>query len=60
MRMPPYPSHRGFDIGPFKRGHGSRDTRYGLPEEVAFCRSCVIFSERPNSTVEYVHTRHAG
>jgi N-acetyl sugar amidotransferase len=30
--------------------------RYGLPREVAFCRSCVISNQRPNSTVEYTHT----
>jgi len=26
---------------------------YGLPEEIAYCRSCVISNQRPNSTVEF-------
>ena len=30
---------------------------YGLPREVRFCRSCVISNQRPNSAVEYKHTR---
>lgn len=29
---------------------------YGLPETVAFCRSCVISNQRPNSAVEFKHT----
>ena len=30
---------------------------YGLPLDVAFCNSCVISNQRPNSTVEYKHTK---
>ena len=30
--------------------------RYGLPEKVEFCSSCVISNQRPNSTVELKHT----
>src|SRR3954471_16719020 len=30
---------------------------YGLPQEVVFCRKCVISNQRPNSAVEYQHTR---
>ena len=26
---------------------------YGLPEEVKFCKKCVISNQRPNSTVEF-------
>lgn len=33
------------------------ETKYGLPQEVRFCRSCVISNQRPNSAVEYSHTR---
>lgn len=33
------------------------ETKYGLPQEVRFCRLCVISNQRPNSTVEYSHTR---
>ena len=27
--------------------------RYGLPQEVKFCRRCVVSNQRPNSTVEF-------
>jgi N-acetyl sugar amidotransferase len=30
---------------------------YGLPAEVKFCTRCVISNQRPNSAVEYQHTR---
>jgi N-acetyl sugar amidotransferase len=30
---------------------------YGLPREVRFCRRCVISNQRPNSAVEFQHTR---
>ena len=31
--------------------------KYGLPREVKFCKRCVISNQRPNSAVEYKHTR---
>jgi N-acetyl sugar amidotransferase len=31
-------------------------TLYGLPEEVAFCKLCVISNQRPNSCAEASHT----
>ena len=30
---------------------------YGLPREVKFCKRCVISNQRPNSDVEFKHTR---
>jgi N-acetyl sugar amidotransferase len=30
---------------------------YGLPKHVRFCRKCVISNQRPNSAVEFTHTR---
>jgi N-acetyl sugar amidotransferase len=30
---------------------------FGLPEEVVFCRSCVISNQRPSSTVEFKHSK---
>lgn len=32
-------------------------TMYGLPRDVAFCKRCVISNQRPNSAVEYTHTK---
>ena len=30
---------------------------YGLPNNVEFCKTCVISNQRPNSTIEQKHTR---
>lgn len=30
---------------------------FGLPEEVLFCKRCVISNQRPSSTVEFKHTK---
>jgi N-acetyl sugar amidotransferase len=32
---------------------------YGLPKEVVYCKKCVISNQRPNSAVEYSHTKHS-
>lgn len=33
--------------------------KYGLPPEVKFCTCCVISNQRPNSAVEYSHTKES-
>lgn len=33
------------------------DAFFGLPNQVRFCRSCVISNQRPSSTVEFKHNR---
>jgi N-acetyl sugar amidotransferase len=33
------------------------EAKYGLPTEVKFCTKCVISNQRPNSAVEYEHTK---
>ena len=45
------------DMAHFDQKSGPRDTKYGLPEEVKFCTKCVISNQRPNSAVEYAHTK---
>ena len=32
------------------------ETYFGLPEEVKFCKKCVISNQRPSSAVEFKHT----
>ena len=32
---------------------------YGLPNTVHYCKSCVISNQRPNSSVEFAHTRES-
>lgn len=34
-------------------------TLFGLPEEVAFCKKCVISNQRPNSAIEYQHNNES-
>ncbi|OGM98922.1 MAG: LPS biosynthesis protein [Candidatus Yanofskybacteria bacterium RIFCSPLOWO2_01_FULL_41_34] len=34
-------------------------TLFGLPSEVRFCKRCVISNQRPNSVVEYSHTKES-
>ncbi len=50
-----YPS--AIDLVPFARENPSPPALYGLPSKVVFCRKCVISNQRPNSAVEYEHTR---
>ena len=33
------------------------EVKYGLPREVKFCSRCVISNQRPNSAVEFKHTK---
>ncbi len=33
------------------------ETKFGLPLEVKYCKRCVISNQRPNSAVEYKHTK---
>lgn len=32
------------------------EAKYGLPEEVIFCKRCVMSNQRPSSAVEFMHT----
>jgi N-acetyl sugar amidotransferase len=35
------------------------ETLYGLPEEVIYCKRCVMSNQRPASTVEFKHTKES-
>lgn len=54
MNKIPYPSPVDSDL--YRKGEPNPDVYYGLPRKVAFCKSCVISNQRPNSAVEYQHT----
>ena len=45
------------DMAKFAKDATKLETLYGLPSDVCYCRSCVISNQRPNSAVEYQHTR---
>jgi len=44
------------DLKLFSGNIKTSETKYGLPQEVKFCKSCVISNQRPNSAVEFTHT----
>lgn len=45
------------DLSQFKINDPDPATKYGLPQEVVYCKKCVISNQRPNSAVEYEHTK---
>ncbi len=45
------------DLSLYKRDAKDLHAKFGLPKEVAFCKKCVISNQRPNSAVEYQHTK---
>jgi N-acetyl sugar amidotransferase len=52
----PYPRHKPLDLADFAPGANNPPTRYGLPREICFCKTCTISNQRPNSAVELAHT----
>jgi len=56
MSSPIYPARREINLDEFKREGPDLKAKYGLPTNVAFCKSCVISNQRPNSAVETAHT----
>jgi N-acetyl sugar amidotransferase len=47
------------DLSDFAKNQTSYKAKYGLPEKVAYCQQCVISNQRPNSAVEYNHTKNS-
>ncbi len=45
------------DLSRFDQKNGPLEAKYGLPDDVKFCTKCVISNQRPNSAVEYAHTK---
>lgn len=43
----------------FELNETKLEAKYGLPSELKYCHSCVISNQRPNSTVEYQHTKNS-
>jgi N-acetyl sugar amidotransferase len=47
------------DYALFAKDRSPVDAKYGLPTDAAFCSHCVISNQRPNSAVEYTHTKNS-
>ncbi len=45
------------DYRKFEAPASDLEAKYGLPRDVKFCKTCVISNQRPNSAVEYQHTK---
>lgn len=50
------PRKQSIDTEAYRPDHPDPQTMYGLPQNIEFCRKCVISNQRPNSTVEFKHT----
>jgi len=55
------PNARNNSIHPeaFAKDHPDPSTKYGLPKDIVFCKRCVISNQRPNSSVEFRHTKNS-
>lgn len=47
------------DKSKFSASAQNLEAKYGLPQVVKFCKTCVISNQRPNSAVEYNHTKQS-
>lgn len=47
---------RSIDLAKFQNPNQT-EPFYGLPRDIEFCKVCVISNQRPNSAVEFQHTR---
>ena len=52
-----YNRKKNIDLKDFQSTHPQSPPKYGLPEEIQFCKNCVISNQRPNSAVEFKHTK---
>lgn len=53
------PAPKEVDKSKFAPDAKNLETKYGLPKEVVYCKRCVISNQRPNSAVEYNHTKES-
>ena len=50
-----YPEKINMDF--YSKDGKKNKTFYGLPNEIKFCKKCIISNQRPNSAIEYDHKR---
>jgi N-acetyl sugar amidotransferase len=54
--MKKYPRRYEINLDSYKTSDRCLGAKYGLPQQVQFCKKCVISNQRPNSAVEFEHT----
>jgi N-acetyl sugar amidotransferase len=47
------------DRAEFEKDAATAEPKFGLPEEVQFCKRCVLSNQKPNSAVEFNTTSHS-
>lgn len=57
--MQPYRIPQPVDLSRFNLPAEELEIKYGLPRDVRFCKKCVISNQRPNSALEYSHTKES-
>ena len=46
---------KDIDYSKFKKDKKDLEVKFGLPNEVKYCKICIISNQRPNSTVEFLN-----
>ena len=54
--MEKYKRNLPIDYTEYEKENGPLKAMYGLPEEVRFCKKCLVSNQRPNSEIEHEHT----
>lgn len=44
------------NLSDFNKSLKKSKVKYGLPEKILYCKSCVISNQRPNSVIEFFNT----
>jgi len=57
MEQIKYPTN--VDLTQFLKTNSQPQAYYGLRTDIKYCNKCVISNQRPNSTVEYNHTKES-
>jgi N-acetyl sugar amidotransferase len=51
-----HPEKNPLDLAKFAPGLNDPEIKYGLPQQIEFCRGCGVSNQRPNSAIEFKHT----
>ncbi len=54
--MKKFPKRRDINIEDYTV-ESTDKTKFGLPSDIKFCSKCIISNQRPNSAVEFEHTK---
>ena len=59
--MKPFPRYVEIDYSKYHKDIPleQRETFFGLPQKVQFCKECVMSNQKPNSCYEFQHTAHS-